>query len=187
MKAYIKISFRQIIDATSTGNFEKNILRVSYNEFVLKAQAYNHENKFKTFQQLAQNDGRANSLHYKSGFAIVQFIKALNNKMPCLEDSLGRPLVFSSHKFEILSSDLADSSQHKIAITYMTDTLTLYGNMGDYLLLANSDYLPSADKPVDTFVLKMQEGLAIFSYREISNENELLNFQNGIEENRNHL
>jgi hypothetical protein len=176
MKAHIKISFRQIIDATCIGNFEKNILRASYNEFVLKSQAYNLENRFKTFLQMVQNDGRANSLHYKSGFAVVQFIKSLNNKMPCLQDSLGRPLVFSSHKFEILNSDLADQSQHKVAITYMTDTLTLYGNMGDYLLLANGDYSPSADKPIDTFVLKMQEGLAIFSYHEITNETQPVNF-----------
>jgi len=186
MKAYIKIAYRQVIDAASANDFEKNISRASYHEFTLKSQAYNPENKFRTFQQLVENDGRANSLHYKAGFAIGQFLKGLDNKMPFLQDSLGRPISFCTHKFEIISSDLNDQSQHKVAITYMTDTLTLYGNMGDYLLLANGDRYDKQDS-ADTFILKMQQGLSIFSYLEIANEFEPVNFQNTLNEKKNHL
>ena len=42
-KALIKITYRQVIDAASTGNLERNILSASYNEFLLKSQAYNTE------------------------------------------------------------------------------------------------------------------------------------------------
>jgi hypothetical protein len=166
MKAHIKIAFRQIIDVNCNSQFEKNVLRASFNEFVLKSQAYNLENRFRTFQEMVENDGRANSLHYKSGFAITNFIKALNNKMPVLQDSLARPIHFITHKFEIIDSDLSDASVHKVAVTYMTDTLTLFGSMGDYLLLG-----VGIQNPVDTFVLKMRDGLSIFNYVECGAEN----------------
>ena len=189
MKAFIQIAYRQIIDSTCTENFEKNILRISHQEFVLKSQVYNREKKFRTLQQLVDNDGRANSLHDKSKFAVEQIINGLKNKMPHLLDSLGRQVAFSSYKFEIISSDIADESSHKVAITYMTDTLALYGNMGDHLLLAGTNGHNNKQEliSVDTFILKMQPGLSIFNYLEVINESEPDNFHAEMNERKNHL
>ena len=63
--ALIKLAFKQVIDSTPVTIFEKNVLNNSYNEFLLKSQAYNPEGRFKTFTEMADADGRANSLHYK--------------------------------------------------------------------------------------------------------------------------
>src|SRR6476661_8636736 len=164
LKGLIKLAYRQIIDAGNKENFERSVLEVSYEEFFMKSQAYNQENKFKTFKEMVANDGRANSLHYKSGFAIGTLIQLLNQKIPELQDTLGKSLNFEVHQFEIIDSDITNPTAHKVAITYTTGILTCFGNMGKYMLLAEGDKLtePSTE-PVETFILKMQEGLSVIS------------------------
>ena len=95
-KALIKIAYRQIMDASSQNSFEKNVLQFSYEEFKMKSQAYNPEGKFKTFSELKAHDGRANSLHYKSGFGVIGFIDSLNKQVPNLADTLGQNILFNS-------------------------------------------------------------------------------------------
>ena len=82
IKGLIKLAYQQKIDVANKGNFEKNVLSVSYEEFLMKSQAYNPEQKFRTFKEMVLNDERANSLHYKTGFAINNFIQDLNKKIP---------------------------------------------------------------------------------------------------------
>jgi len=150
-KGLIKLAYRQVIDAGSKGNFEKSILSVSYNEFFMKSQAYNKEQKFKTFKEMVANDGKANSLHYKSGFAIGNLIEQLNNKIPELQDTLGKSVDFEMHEFEIIDSDITNPAAHKVAIVYFTDIFTLFGNMAEYLLLAKGNQ--SVNDSAETFVL----------------------------------
>jgi hypothetical protein len=165
-KGLIKLAYRQIIDFGSKGNFEKDILKISYEEFFMKSQAYNQEKKFKTFKEMVANDGKANSLHYKSGFAIGNLVEQLNQKIPDLSDALGKNLHFEMHKFEIIDSDITNPASHKVSITYFTGILTFFGNMGEYLLLAEGDKLnQSPTELVETFILKMREGLSVISYQ----------------------
>ncbi len=42
-KALVKLSYKQVIDAASDGNFERNVFHSTYQEFLLKSQAYNME------------------------------------------------------------------------------------------------------------------------------------------------
>src|SRR4051794_8886205 len=104
-KALIKIAYRQVMDASTQNNFEKNVLQFSYEEFKMKLQVYNPEGKFRTFSELKANDGRANSLHYKSGFAVIGFIDTLNKQIPYLTDTMGQTVLFNSYKFEVIESD----------------------------------------------------------------------------------
>ncbi len=161
----IKIAYRQIIDASSQTNFERNVFNASYNEFLLKSQAYNPEKKFKTFTELKANDGRANSLHYKSSFAVVSFINNLNNQIPNLQDTLGQNIRFETYKFEVIESSITDKTVHKVAIIYFTDTLTLFEIIGDYILLGVDKLNNVSDEPVETFLLKMHPNLSIVNYQ----------------------
>src|SRR4051794_8810112 len=167
-KGLIKLAYRQIIDSGSKGNFEKDILKISYEEFFMKSQAYNQEKKFKTFKEMVANDGKANSLHYKSGFAIGNLVEQLNQKILDLQDALGKSLNFEMHKFEIIDSDITNPAVHKVAITYSTGILTYFGNISEYLLLSDGDKLnQSSTEPVETFILKMREGLSITNYQPV--------------------
>jgi len=168
IKGLIKLAYQQKIDVANKGNFEKNVLSVSYGEFLMKSQAYNPEQKFRTFKEMVLNDERANSLHYKTGFAINNFIQDLNKKIPELQDTLGRSFDFEMHKFEIIESDVTNPSAHKVAITYITGVLTFFGNIGEYMLLAEGDKSDQTlSEPVDTFMLKMRNGLTVISYKQV--------------------
>ena len=158
-KAIIKLTYKQVIDASSTGDFEKNVLFASYQEFLLKSHAYNPGDKLKTFSEMKNNDGRANLLHYKLSFVIGYFIETLKNKIPALTDTLGNSITFEVPKFELIESDVTTMAAHKVAINYITTELTLLNTIGEYLVL-------SAGNGEETFTIKMQDGLAITSYQQ---------------------
>lgn len=165
-KAKTKLVYRQVIDESCQSGFEKPIFQASYDEFLLKSQAYNSAGKFKTFSKIKANDGRANSLHYKLGFSVGHFIAQLNNKIPVIKDNRGNKISFEVANFELIESHIEDISLHKVAINYQTGLLLLIEIMGEYLLLAD-DNLPEHG-PVDTFILRMQPDLSIVSYEEIN-------------------
>jgi hypothetical protein len=172
-KAKIKLVYRQVIDEASESGFEKAIFQASYQEFLLKSQAYNTEGKFKTFSKLKANDGRANSLHYKLSFSVGHFIAQLNNKIPLIKDNIGNKLSFETARFELIESHIEDISLHKVAINYETGFLTLIDLMGEYLLLAH-DNLPENQR-IETSVLRMQPDLSIISYQEAEHPQVILN------------
>ena len=162
-KAIIKLTYKQVIDVSSTGDFEKNVLFASYQEFLLKSQAYNPGNKLKTFSEMKNNDGRANSLHYKLSFVIGYFIETLKNKIPVLTDNLGNCVTFEVPRFELIESDVTTMAAHKVAINYITPELTLLNTFGEYLVL-------TAGNGEETFTVKMQDGLSISSYQQVENK-----------------
>lgn len=166
--ALIKLAYKQIIDASARGKFERNVLQASYQEFLLKMQTYNPNREFKTFTALKAHDGRANSLHYKLSFAVGHFIQTLDNEIPGLADNLGNPLKFELPQFELIESHINDISSHKVAITYTTGILTLVNQLAEFMVLAEGDV--SEKFVVDTFILKMQHGLSITSYQEYQPE-----------------
>ena len=157
----------------SQTSFEKNVFNASYKEFLLKSQAYNPEKKFTTFSEIVANDGRANSLHYKTSFAVLHHIETLQNKIPGLEDESGRiKIPFLIPEFKLLESDITDKSLHRVAIIYITDTITLIDNFGEYLLLALGDQSqPIGNQGLETFMNKMQDNLSIINYKEVVSEN----------------
>ncbi|HEY4322518.1 MAG TPA: hypothetical protein VGN20_00995 [Mucilaginibacter sp.] len=165
-KAKIKLVYKQVIDESSASSFEKAIFHASYQEFLLKSQAYNSDGKFKTFSRIKANDGRANSLHYKLSFSVGHFIAQLNNKIPLIKDNLGNKISFDAANFELIESHTDDISQHKLAIHYETTDLNLVELFGEYMLLTTEDI--SSGRPVETFILKIQPSLSIKSYQEIS-------------------
>jgi hypothetical protein len=159
----IKLSYRQIIDRNSTGAFEKKVFDDSYSEFLLQAQRYNKDNQFTSFGEMTEHDPKANSLHYKVGFAIGLYMQELNGQIPGLWDvqhTTGIP--FATHQLEIVSSDVTDKRQHAVAITYTTDALTFVGNAGEYMILSFDDPAPATW--MNTFLLKMQTGLTVSGY-----------------------
>jgi hypothetical protein len=161
--ALIKLAYKQIIDASAQGEFEKRVFHASYQEFLLKMQTYNPDKKFKTFTELKAHDGRANSLHYKLSFAVGHFFEMLNGRIPELNDNLGNQLKFEIPQFELIESNIDDRSAHKLAIIYTTGTLNLLNQLAEFMILADGDTTDKA--ALDTFIVKMQPNLSIISYQ----------------------
>jgi len=168
-KALIKLAYKQVIAATIGGDFERNVFDTTYQEFLLRSQAYNPSGKHKSFTQLKTNDSRANSLHYKLNFTIIDLINGLNSQIPQLKDNLNNQLLFDQHKFELIESHLTNRGAHKVAITYYTGVLTLFNIMGEYMTLGVGNIMTG--DLTEIFTIKMQPNLAVVSYREIERDN----------------
>jgi hypothetical protein len=160
-KTFIKISYRHIIEHAAQTSFEQHIHRASYEEFLMKSQAYNAEGKFKTFTELKANDGRANSLHYKSGFAVTGFVDLLNNKIPFLADNTGKPITFDDYRFEVIESDITDQQKHIVALHFTTPALILKQSFANFLVLAND-----GAENNETFTVQLQSNISIVHYEE---------------------
>lgn len=166
-KAKIKISFRQIINAASQSPFEQNVLNYSYEEFKLKSQAYNPDSRYTSFSQLKNADGRANSLHYKCGFAVAGLIESLNKEVPGVLDTMGRSIAFDMYEFELIESDLTNKLLHKAAIIYTTEELALIDSIADTLLVSKKIIPHGLTEEQDLFfMLKLQAGLSITDYKQ---------------------
>lgn len=165
--ALIKLAYRQVIDEQSKSNFERNIFYVSCNEFLLKSQTYNMEKKFRSFSEMVNNDGRANSLHYKLSFPVLPFIELLQKKIPLLTGNTGKNISFDKWQFELIDSDIKDKALHKVAINYYTDTITVIKTLGEYMLLAMGNKSENLTDIEDTFVLKMQDSLSITKFQQL--------------------
>lgn len=133
----IHFTYRQVIDASHSTAFEKAVWQLSYEEFKLKAQAYNLENKWDRFSQLTAADGRANSLHYKTGFAISGWMQTLQQRNPFLRDTLDQPVPFDHYAFELIESSLSDVSLHRIAIRFISGPMQLQHAIGNVLVLSD--------------------------------------------------
>ena len=167
-RALIQLAYRQVITEPCKSPFEQNVLLVSYNEFLLKSQAYNIERKFNTFREMVNQDGRANSLHYKLSFPVLPFMEQLQKKIPLLKDNAGKNIVFDTWQFELVDSDITNRSRHTIAINYYTDIITVIETLGKYMLLAAGDRSDNLTDIPDCFVLKMQEGLSITKFQQLT-------------------
>lgn len=169
-KALIKLAFKHIIDSNSQTEFERDIFNDTYSEFLMQSQIYNKEKNCNTLEQMIANNPKANSLHYKVGFAIGLYVKSLNNIIPNLKDSLSiTNIPFEKFQFHIISSDTTNKEEHKVAIIYKTDTMTLFDIIGENLVLANADCSTTHEEFNAAFILKMQPELSIFNWAEVEN------------------
>ena len=99
----IKLLYRHVISDTAVQEWEQLIWQVTYNEFLLRSQAYNTEHKFLLFSEMVAANGKANALHYKIGIQATPFINKLNNVIPHFIGTLHEPI-----RFEMAEVKLAE-------------------------------------------------------------------------------
>jgi hypothetical protein len=153
-----------------TGDFQKRVFNDSYQEYLIQIQSFDPGKKYKTWDKLREAIPKANlNVQYKTGFAIGEYVKNLANKIPDLTDNLGHsPFLFARHEFEIISSDVENLSNHKVAITYFTDLITLVDCFGEYVVLAASENSKvSSAACIETTTLKMQHNLSISQWEDM--------------------
>jgi len=165
-KAIIKLSYRQRIDDTAIGKFERTVFNQSFSEFAVKCQEYNPGSKYFSLAEMIANNPKANSLHYKTALAISGTIKDLNNAIPGLCNSLGTAgILFEKYQFEIIEGNPFNQATYKAAITYSTGYFHLLEIIDGYMLLAPADDISKQEQAFQqTSMLKMQPSLSITEY-----------------------
>ena len=165
-KPLIKLAYRTVIDTSAQPGFEQNVFNDTYSELLMQAQVYNREKRFATVAEMIAANPKANSLHYKVGFAIGLYVNELNKKIPNLTDSLGNPVSFEIFKTEIVHSDITNREKHVVSLIYITEPLMLVDAFGQYLVL--SKQAGEETEEWETFTVSLQLGLSIVNYK--SNE-----------------
>ncbi|MBC3789089.1 hypothetical protein [Spirosoma utsteinense] len=168
----IRLVFRQVIDAsTARTDFEKAVLTDTYHEFRVQIQTYTADRPFTSWQQLRTAIPQSDpALPIRVGFAIGLYVSGLNGQIPGLTDVLGQPVVFTDYLFSLLDSDTTDPTRHRVALTYLTDTLIWLDTVGNTLLLSlptGPGTEPATSHRYDTFMLDRHPSLSIVSYEKV--------------------
>jgi hypothetical protein len=173
-QALIKLAYQHIIDINSGTPFEQEVFNATFAEFTFQQQSFSKGDKTLTsWSAIKEKFPKANpALPFKVSFAIAGLLQSLDKKIPGLEDTLHlKPVHFISHYFQLIESDVNDRSLHRVSIIYLTDTLTYFGSLGNTLLVAHGDIRhTSEDQPAQTFLLRMEDSLSIFSYVDLARQ-----------------
>ncbi len=153
-KRTITLCYRKIIDINSAKPWDKLVFEDSYKEFKMQAQLFNQEKKHLTFSALIYNVKGAEQLHFLVSAAIINYLRKLNDVVPDIVNNIGRQfLTFKQFKFEIINSDVNDSSKHVIAINFYSEPLIWHETIAQFLLTSPTN-LPKSEILTDLFTIQ---------------------------------
>jgi len=136
---FVKLVYRKVLDSNTTSTFEKQILKDAWDEFGMQCQRYNQEGSINNFAQMILVDPKANSLHYKVGFAVGLYIRQLNHIIPGVTDKSGMHAIpFEICEVQIVEADLRFPEKFKIALVYYTPMLYVHTILGNALVLSSA-------------------------------------------------
>lgn len=168
MKAKIKLAFRIVIDQNSEMIWDKYIFEDTYFEYKIQHQVFdNKENPVKNYWELLAKNPYAERIPFLLSSAVVNYVSQLNGEIKSLPDILGNTFFpIENFKLDLISSNLEDSSKHKIGLTFYTLELLLIDIIDNkYLLSKNID----KENGFETFMFAFHPQVAISYYEPINN------------------
>ncbi|WP_316830736.1 hypothetical protein [Pedobacter aquatilis] len=155
--AYINLSAKQYFNFMCKTDFERRIYHDTYKEFQKKSKNYSLNHSLHTFSQMCNANEKAQNLHQKLHYSVMNSIESLENKMPVLYDTNNRPVLFDWAELHIFASDLLNKAGHVVSLTYTSPRLILHEIVGDMLILSY-DVKGSFNQ---TFMVKMTDELVV--------------------------
>lgn len=155
--AYINLSAKQYFNFMCKTDFERRIFHDSYKEFQKKSKIYSLNNTLHTFQQMLKENEKANTLHQKLNYSVMDILVAQENKIPVLNDLDGKSILFDWAELNIYASDLLNKAGHVVSVTYTSKKLVLHEIVGDLLILSYD----LEGQFNDTFMVKMTDELVL--------------------------
>jgi hypothetical protein len=152
--ASINLSVKQYFNFMCRTDFERRIFHDTYKEFQKRSKIYSLEH-LHTFAQMQQATEKANTLHQKLQYSVMNSIAALEHKIPVLNDLEDHPILFDWAELHIYASDLLNKAAHVVSITYTSPKLILHEIIGDLLILSYNG------KEQETLVVKISENLMV--------------------------
>lgn len=170
-KGIIQLCYRKLIDASSTGTWEKYVFDDTHREFYMQAQQFDQAGSCATFHEILKQNPKADQMHYLVSTAAIGYIRQLQEKIPGVLNVFGSPCVaFRNFRFEIVQSHIRNKALHRVAIYFYSDALTWIDTIpGQHLLVAPGNHLDalSRGEKVDTEMIAMMPNLSICSYQQI--------------------
>jgi hypothetical protein len=159
--AHINLSVKQYFNFMCKTDFERRIFHDTYKEFQKRSKIYSLDQHLHTFSQMQNANEKANSLHQKLQYSVMNSIAALDYKIPVLSDLEDHPIRFDWAELHIDASDLLNKGAHVVSITYTSPKLTLHEIIGDLLILSYSG-------SEQTLMVKITENLLV-NYQQSEN------------------
>lgn len=166
IKGLIRLCYRKSIDATAIKTWDKYVFEDTYKEFYMQAQQFDQQQQYATFREMLEKIPKADQMHYLVSTAATGYIRQLNEKMPDVVNVLGDLFVpFRNFRFEIIQSHIQHKDQHKVAISFYSETFTWIDTVHDRLLLAqgNQTEAIASGREVETHMLVLRPDVGIFS------------------------
>ncbi len=167
-KGTIQLCYRKIIDSTSTKLWEQYVFQDTYMEFFMKAQYYNQDGKYQTYQELIDNIPNASQLPFLVSTAAHGYILQLKGIVPDITNAFGKLcLPFEQYQFDIVHSHISDKQQHKIAIYFYSNPIVWLDSIGDQILISYNTN--NQNDTFETDLLRLQPYLSIISFKPVPN------------------
>jgi hypothetical protein len=160
----IKICKKVVIDHATNWTIAQTIHEDSFRELIYQFQSLGHS--FNTWEQVVKYSPKAViGIKKLVNAGIVQQIAGLKGKIPNGLSDITKTIEipFVDYHFDIVESDIRDIVSHKIALLFISDTLTLIDSIDDRILLAVGDKtndLKNKQK-IDTFLLELSTEITI--------------------------
>jgi len=167
MKAKIKLAFRIVIDRNSEMIWDKYIFEDTYFEYKIQHQVFDDkENPVKNYWELLAKNPHAERISFLLSSAVVNYVSQLNGEIKSLPDVLGNTFFpIENFKLDLISSNIEDSSKHKIGITFYTPELALIDIIDNkYLLNKNI----GNENGFETFMFAFHPQVAIAYYESVN-------------------
>lgn len=167
MKGVIKLSYRKIIDSQSTKAWDKAVWESTYLEFFMQAQQFDQSGQSLTFQEILDNNPRADQMHYLVSTAAMSYLKGLKFIPDIINTEGVECLTFQNFKFEIIQSHTRQKELHQIAITFYSDALTWIDTVHNHFLVTYGDMSQSikAGQEVATDLIPLQDNLSVAFFK----------------------
>jgi hypothetical protein len=167
MKGIIQLCYYKIIDTGSWTAWDKSVFENTYREFYMQAQQFDQKGLYSTFQEILDDNPKAEQMHYLVSTAATNYIRDLKF-IPEIANNSGKLcLKFQNFKFEILQSHISKKDLHRVAISFYSDSLTWIDTIGNQLLIAYGDQREAlkAGREVPTDMIALQNCLSISTFQ----------------------
>ena len=167
-KGIIRLLYRKEIDINSTRPWEKCAFNDSYQEYLMQSQLYNKDRKYTSFTELQAHVPNAEKLHFLVSASVTGYIRQFNGVVPDITNTAGKHfLPFKGYRFEIINSDITNAAKHRIAINFITESLTWIDTIGSQLLIALNAPGDDTQEEILTELFTLQPFLTIHSLKPI--------------------
>ncbi|MGV3764568.1 MAG: hypothetical protein ACO1NW_00495 [Chitinophagaceae bacterium] len=163
-KRIIQLCYRKVIDATSVRPWDKLVFEASYAEFRMQVQLFDPEKKYRRFADVLRHLKGAEQLHFLVSSAVMGYMIQLNDVVPDVVNALGKHFLHFKHfRFEIINSDVQDSTKHQVAINFYTESLIWHDTIESQLVVSREPTAEDGTFMIEQFSL--QPFLAIHSLK----------------------
>ncbi|MBS1509296.1 MAG: hypothetical protein JST86_00530 [Bacteroidetes bacterium] len=139
-KGIIRFSFQKTISEQPVTLWDKYVFDATWMEYRMQAANFNQKTKDTLFTNILAHEPRAAQLHQMVSTAALGYIRQLEGIIPELLTVHGKALIpFKNFQFNIVQSDMIDSRQHKVDITFISEPLTLIDTFNHHFLIAIGD------------------------------------------------